>query len=1094
MLQACVEFYYTGRAAACQAKVSLFSDRESRLCGEWVKKKDHAVQAAAIKGGIRLMMYLDKRIQVICNELKREAIRQTVPVAGLCMKRGFFLRPEDAEADPSPFVPFDSATDHWYGPDEHYWFRATVTVPESFDGRSLWLKVCTQAGGWDARNPQFLAFVNGEAAQGMDTNHRETLITREARAGETLRLDIQAYTGTEESASELRLICQLQEISPEIEGLYWDLQVPLSAFSRLDEQSRSRMALENVMNDAINLLDLRTPCSDAYMDSVRAARAYLAEHLYRELGGHDEVVASCIGHTHIDVAWRWTVAQSREKVARSFATVLKLMEEYPHYKFMSSQPQLYVFLKERYPDLYARLKRRVAEGRWEPEGGMWVEADCNLTSGESLVRQFLHGKRFFREEFGVNSRILWLPDVFGYSGALPQIMKECGIEYFMTTKLAWNQVNKMPYDTFRWRGIDGSEILTHLVTTLELGQPETSFYTTYNGQLHPDALIGGWRRYQQKAINNDVLISYGYGDGGGGPSRAMLENSDRLEKGVTGLPKVRQCFAGQYFDELKARVGGSKRLPTWEGELYFEYHRGTLTSMARNKRANRKAELGMMDLELMCVWAADRAEYPAQALDRMWKTILINQFHDILPGSSIHEVYEVTKREYDALKEEIAALSRERLALLAPPSDCVTVFNTKGFPSDETVRLGNVAAAALVDGDGARYPVQQTAQGAVVRLEALPAKGWRTYALSGETAVSACPFMLTDDRHLSTPFYEVELDEDGLISRLFDVEANREVLRPGSRGNLMRMYEDKPMKYDNWDIDVFYTEKFWDATDLQSLRWTEVGEVRATVELERKISRSVIRQRIHFYADTRRIDFETSVDWQEHQHLLKVHFPVDVHTDEATFEIQFGNVKRKTHQNTSWDVARFESCGQKWMDVSEGHYGVSLLNDCKYGHSVTDGVIALTLIKSGVEPNPVADQETHTFTYALYPHQGDWRCGTIQEAYCLNQPALAVHGGRAGSRFSLADTSHTNVMLETIKRAEDGDGWIVRLYETDNARTEAALYWAYPIERAEECNCLEEKKADVAVETTGGDPYHCAAIPFVIRPYEIKTFRIRDKR
>ncbi len=1037
------------------------------------------------------MVFLNKRIQVICNELKREAVRQSVPVTGLQAKKGFFLHPTDAEADPSPFVPFDSATDHWYGPDEHYWFRADVTVPEGFDGRSLWLKVCTQVESWDARNPQFLAFVDGEAAQGMDTNHQEVLIRREARAGETFRVDLQAYTGTEHS--EFRLVCQLQEISPDIEGLYWDLQVPLSAFSRLDEQSQSRMALENVMNDAINLLDLRTPYSDAYMASVREARAYLQKHLYQALGGHDEIIASCIGHTHIDVAWWWTVAQTREKVVRSFATVLKLMDEYPHYKFMSSQPQLYAFLKERYPELFERIKRRVAEGRWEPEGGMWVEADCNLTSGESLVRQFMHGKRFFREEFGVDSRILWLPDVFGYSGALPQIMKECGIDYFMTTKLAWNQFNKVPYDTFRWRGIDGTEILTHLITTLGVGQPETSFFTTYNGELHPDALMGGWKRYQQKAINNDILISYGFGDGGGGPTRAMLENSDRLEKGVTGLPKVRQCFARQYFDELKARVGGSKRLPTWEGELYFEYHRGTLTSMARNKRSNRKAELHMMDLELLCVLAADRAEYPAQALDRMWKTILINQFHDILPGSSIHAVYEVTKREYAALEEEIAALSRERLALLAPPSDCVTVFNTKGFPSDEAVCLGDIEAAALVDEDGVRYPVQQTAQGAVVSLEALPAKGWRTYTLSQEPAEPACPFTLTGDRRLSTPFYEVELDENGLISRLFDVEANREVLRAGQKGNLMRMYEDKPIYYDNWDIDIFYTEKYWDATDLQSLRWTELGEVRATVELERKISRSVIRQRIHFYADTRRIDFETWVDWHEHQHLLKVHFPVDVHTDEATFEVQFGSVKRKTHQNTSWDVARFESCGQKWMDVSEGHYGVSLLNDCKYGHSVTDGVIALTLIKSGVEPNPVADQEEHTFTYALYPHQEDWRCGTIQEAYCLNQPALAVRGGTAGVRYSLADTSHANVMLETVKRAEDGDGWIVRLYETDNARTEATLYWARPVESVEECSCLEEKKADAAVLPAEGDPYHCAAIPFVIKPYEIKTFRIREK-
>ena len=1030
------------------------------------------------------MFFLDKRINGICDEMKKYAVRQRVPVEGIYYKEGNFLRPRDAEADGTPFASFDSQRMHWYGPDRHYWFRAEITVPESFAGRSLWLHVRTQIDEWDdAKNPQFLLFVNDEIVQGMDMNHREVLLTREAKAGERYRLDLQAYTGI--LHTEFNLIFELREIDPDLEGLYWDLYVPLSAFPRLDPQDTRRMALERVMNDAVNLLDLRTPYSDAYMGTVRQARAYLQKHLYEELGGHADIIASCIGHTHIDVAWWWTVAQTREKVARSFATVLKLMDEYPGYKFMSSQPQLYAFLKERYPELYARVKERIREGRWEPEGGMWLEADCNLTSGESLVRQFIHGKRFFREEFGVDNRVLWLPDVFGYSGALPQLMKKCGIDYFMTTKLAWNQFNKHPYDTFLWRGIDGTQVLTHLITTLGVGQDVKNFFTTYNGMLHPDALLGGWERYQNKDINNDILISYGYGDGGGGPTRGMLENSMRLEKGVAGLPTVRQCFARTYFEELDKRVSGNRRLPVWEGELYFEYHRGTYTSMARNKRANRKAELHMMDLELLSVLAADRLPYPAEELDGMWKTILLNQFHDILPGSSIHEVYEVTKAEYAALEEKIAHMEKERLALLAPAAEKLTVFNTKGFDSDETVCLGDMQAAALVDENGARIPVQQTAQGAVAHLRGLPSKGWRTYGLSAEPAEVTTPFAQAGNR-LETPYYVVELDESGLFSRLYDKTYQREVLKPGEKGNLLRMYEDKPIYYDNWDIDIYYTEKYWDVTDVQSLRWTEMGPVRATLEVERKVSNSLIRQKIHFYAHSRRIDFESYVDWHDHQHLLKVHFPTDVHSDEATFEIQFGNVKRKVHQNTSWDVARFESCGQKWMDFSEGHYGVSLLNDCKYGHSVKDGCIALTLIKSGIEPNPVTDQEEHFFTYALYPHGGDWReGGTVQEAYRLNQPALCVRGAGEAQTYSLAATEHPNVMLETVKRAENGDGWIVRLYETDNARTTSALRWSRPVSSVEECNCIEEPAAPAACEN--------GRIPFVIKPYEIKTFRIREK-
>lgn len=1030
------------------------------------------------------MHFLDKRIQGICDELNRLSIRQRHPISGWMYKKGNFIHPAEAHEDAAAFAAFDSQTMHWYGPDEHYWFYTDAAVPESFQGRSLWMRVRTQIDEWDdAKNPQFLLFVDGEAVQGIDMNHRDVLLSRGAEAGRVYRIDLQSYTGT--LHTEFNLIVEWMEIDPEIRGLYWDLQVPLQAFSRLDEQSRSRMELERVMNDAINLLDLRAPYSEAFEASIREARAYLKKHLYEELGGLDEVVATCIGHTHIDVAWWWTVAQTREKVARSFATVLKLMDEYPNYRFMSSQAQLYQFLKERYPELYARVKQRVSEGRWEPEGGMWVEADCNLTSGESLVRQFIHGKRFFRDEFGADNRILWLPDVFGYSGALPQIMKECGIDYFMTTKLAWNQFNQFPYDTFRWRGIDGTEILTHLITTLDVGQNEKNYFTTYNGKLHPDAIIGGWRRYQNKDINNDILVSYGYGDGGGGPTRAMLETSERMEKGVTGLPRVRQAFARTYFDELNARVKDNRRLPTWEGELYFEYHRGTYTSMARNKRSNRKAELHMMDLELLSVLAQKQVAYPAESLDAMWKGILINQFHDILPGSSIHEVYEVTKAEYAALEEKIAGMMEERLTVLCPASECVTILNTKGFTTDETVNLGDIQAEALVDAEGVRYPVQHTEDGAWVSLTDLPAKGYRTYEISMDAEEAPSPFTLTDEHHLETPYYTLELDENGLFKRLYDKENGREILREGQRGNLMRMYEDKPIYYDNWDIDIFYTEKSWDVTELKSLRWKDIGAVCASLEIERRISASTIRQTIRFYADSRRIDFETWVDWREHQHLLKVHFPLDVHTDEATFDIQFGNLKRKVHQNTSWDVARFESCGQKWADLSEGHYGVSLLNDCKYGHSVKDSCIALTLIKSGIEPNPTTDQEEHVFTYALYPHAEDWRGGTVQEGYCLNQPALVRRGGQKGAAFSLAETSHANVMLETVKRAEDGDGVIVRLYETDNARTETELYWNRPIASVEECNCIEEKKRDVSFED--------GRIAFVIKPYEIKTFRIREK-
>ena len=920
--------------------------------------------------------------------------------------------------------------------------------------------------------------MDGEVTQGLDMNHREVRLLERARGGETFRIDLQAYTGT--LYSEFNLIVELYWLDEEVDGLYYDLQVPLWAFSRMDEDDKTRLDIQTVLNDAVNLLDLRRPYSAEYYSGVAAARALLEERLYKAMGGHDDVVATCIGHTHIDVAWWWTVAQTREKVARSFATVLKLMDEYPEYRFMSSQCVLYDFLRQRYPEVYERVKARVAEGHWEPEGGMWLEADTNLTSGESLVRQFVHGKRFFKEEFGVDCRILWLPDVFGYSGALPQIMKRSGIDYFMTTKLAWNQIDKIPNDTFIWRGIDGSEVLTHLITTAGIGQDvKKNFFTTYNGLLHPDAIMGGWERYQNKEINNDILVAFGHGDGGGGPTREMLEVARRMERGVKGIPRVRQEFAGKYFRELEERVKDNPRLDTWEGELYFEYHRGTLTSMARNKRSNRKSELLLMDLELASVMAQDALAYPAQEIDGMWKTVLLNQFHDILPGSSIHEVYEVTRREYAELAEKAATLLSERLRAMAGKGGAIAVFNTLGFERDDIVRLEGVDCAALADDEGRTFPVQRTAEGAVAYVRGLPPKGCKSLVpvSAGEAAPSA--FRLDGDT-LTTPFYRVTLDENGHFSSIYDLEYDRETVQPGRRANLLRMFEDKPIYYDNWDIDDYYTEKSWDVDNLTKLEWTEMGPVRATLRLEYEIAGVTVAQDVRFYADSRRIDFETVVDWTLHQHLLKVEFPVAVHSDEATFDIQFGSLKRKVHTNTSWDKARFEYGGQKWMDFSEGHYGVALLNDCKYGHSVSNGVLSLTLIKSGIEPNPDADVEKHYFTYAIMPHGGGWReGGVVREGYKLNQPAYALAEAAEGLSYSFASAEPANIVLETVKAAEDGSGTVLRLYECDDALTKASLRLPEGTKRAFKCNLLEEREEELEID--GGR----AALTF--KPFEIVT-------
>ncbi|MGN0299431.1 MAG: alpha-mannosidase [Lachnospiraceae bacterium] len=1026
------------------------------------------------------MKFAKERAQVICSQLRGLSIVKRIRLGDFQMKKGCFIDVKEVDESEIPWEPFEAGKDLWYGPDGHYWFRTTVTIPEELDQKPVQLRIHTGLTDWDdGQNPQFLAFIDGEVVQGLDINHREIVLSHCAEGGKTFQLDLQSYTGT--LHSELKLLADIEQVALDVKALYYDIQVPLWGLNRMEENDKERFQIETIVTDTINLIDLRKPYTKEFHDSIKVASDYIGKALYEDLAGYSDIVATCIGHTHIDVAWLWTVEQVRQKSCRSFATVLKLMKEYPNYKFMSSQPQLYEFVKERHPEMYEEIKERVKEGRWEPEGGMWVEADCNLTSGESLVRQFLVGKKFFKEEFDKDNYILWLPDVFGYSAALPQIMKKSGIQYFMTTKLAWNEYNKLPNDTFMWEGIDGSQILTHLITTLGVNQSESSFFTTYNGMLHPDAIMGAWRRYSNKEINDDILISYGYGDGGGGPTRRMLETSKRMEKGIKGIPKVRQEGSLTYFRELEARVKDNRRLATWVGELYFEYHRGTYTSMARNKRSNRKAEFDIMNLELLSVLAEKYGvAYPKEELDALWKLILRNQFHDILPGSSIREVYDVTKVEYAQMAEQMAAMIKERIEAMIEKQEGLTVFNTLGFERNDVVSLGQVSAAGVTDGIRV-YPVQQTENGAIAYVEHMPSKGYLT--LSGCDAAAEVPFSF-DGTIIETPYYQITLDDKAQFTSIYDKKNDREVLKPGTIGNELRVYEDKPCCYSSWNIDVFYTEKSYAVDNVVSLSWEEVGPVRATLKVERQFMDCVIRQKIHFYANTARIDFETYVDWKLCEHLMKVHFPIDIHTDEATFDIQFGNLKRKIHQNTSWDVARFESCAQKWMDMSEGGYGVSLLNDCKYGHSALNGVMSLTLLKSGTEPNKTADQEEHYFTYSLYPHAGSWQQGgTVKEAMNLNVPAIAVAGQAKNRSMSFMSVDQPNVVLETIKQAEDKDGIIVRCYEVENCRSKVTLTVNHPIAEAIETNLMEEAEGNV--EVNGNQ------ITFQIKPYEIKTFRLK---
>ena len=989
----------------------------------------------------------------------------------------------------------------WGGHREYYWFETVVTIPEEFDGECVVYELKTgKEGEWDATNPQFSIFVNGVRVQGLDVNHREIILAEPAKAGDIYRIVLSAFTGDQNFS--LKMNSSLKVLDRKTEKYYYDLEVPYQSARLLNTEDQAYITIIQALNESLNLLDMRKEGSKEYYQSLEKAQEYITKEFYEKYcDGEKSPIIYCVGHTHIDCAWLWTLRVTEDKAVRSFSTVLKLMKEYPEYVFMSSQPQLYKYVKKNAPDVYEQIKERVKEGRWEPDGGMFVEADCNIASGEALVRQFVHGQRFFKEEFGVDNEILWLPDVFGYSAALPQILQKCGIPYFMTTKISWNEFNKMPYDTFEWEGIDGSRVLTHFVPTRDYnkaaveGGTETEHFTTYNGYINPSQMKGAWARYSQKYLNEEVLCSFGFGDGGGGPTKDMLENQRRLAKGLPGMPRTKMSTAKEFFHVLDKHVTDKKYLPTWVGELYLEYHRGTYTSMARNKKFNRKAEFAYQNEEMYAMLDAQTAggAYPEKELHEGWEVILRNQFHDILPGSSIKEVYDDSKAEYEGIFAENKALTDATLAHIAAgvkaPKHSLVVYNPNSAAAYDLVTFTvpeGMGEPAVYDGE-TKLAVQKTADGTYVFFAAgVPGKGYKTYIVK-EEAADTTPSMEVSAEVMENEYFKVEYNEKGQFAKIYDKKADRDILKPGKAGNVIVSYEDRPHNYDAWDVNNYYTEKSWDIDQVSAMEVVENGPVRACVKVERKYLDSTITQFIYLYHDIPRIDIKNVIDWKEHQIFVKDYFPIDVHTNEATFDIQYGNVKRDTHDNTSWDFAKFEVCHHKWMDVSEDGYGVSMLNDCKYGVGVRNGVIGMSMLKSAIHPNPEADKELHEFTYSIYPHQGGWReAGTVKQAYQINNPLTYSwkenEGGTLAPEYSLVSSDKDNAVIEVVKKAEDSDAVIVRLYECYNRRTPVTLIFGKELTSVVECNMMEEG-AD-PVEFTGNQA------TFEMKPYEIKTLKV----
>ena len=977
----------------------------------------------------------------------------------------------------------------WGGYDKTVWFRKLVTVPGEFAGRPVALILDL---------PEALVYVNGKPFHGADVNHQEVLLAEKPRANQEFHIAIEAYSGRKKNPASFGT-ANLCVVNPTARSLYYGLTALHELEKTFGPTSPEAKEIRELVRQTLIFLKYFKPDGEEYPNAIGRALSFLTRTLDAECKTDIPGLLHLVAQSHIDVVWLWRLRETRKKCGRTFSTALRLMEEYPEFTFTQSQAQLYEYTKQQYPELYKEIRQRVAEGRWFPTGSMWVEPDCNIPNGESLVRQILYGKRFFKQEFGIDSNILWLPDTFGYSWALPQILKKTGIKYFSTTKLTWNDTSEFPYHTFWWKGIDGSKILTHL-TPVGL-----------EGSVTPKDLKKSWEAFQDKENSPHVLQTFGFGDGGGGPTKEHLEHA-RILKTILGLPPSRLSSLSEFFARSEEHADD---IETWNQELYLEKHRGTYTTHGWLKRENRLAERDLYNAELLAVLgtlfgqkgAARR--YPGRALEKSWKTLLLNHFHDILPGTAIEPAYEDVRADFQVIRTACASVQETVLSdaiqkekkgqkefhfslfnpLASTRSEYVTlevrskepafmVCDKTGMPIDHQL-LGRSGGLAHILCSVADIPPFSSKQVTVVPLNRKEGtlKPWKVTPKAVETSL-----------------FRVRLDSKGQFTSLYDKTLKRELLAKNKRGNEFQTFKDQPKQWDAWDLDPTYATKATEVLECQSIKVIEEGPLRAILRVSHKSDRgSKVVQDIIFYHRLPRIDFRTSVFWKERQTLWKVAFPLNLRSQYATYEIQFGAVQRPTKASDPVHKAKFEVPAQQWADMSESKFGVSLLNDCKYGYDARENTLRLTLLRSPfyphqVEPwrfndDKVTDQGEHLFTYALWPHQADWRSGeTVREARALNNPLIVVPGALTPwpSLFTL---SHENIVLDSIKKAEESDEIVIRLHEAHGQSTRATMEFGVRIEQALECDLLENEVGKLKLKKT--------KLPLKFSPFEIKTLRVR---
>jgi alpha-mannosidase len=984
-----------------------------------------------------------------------------------------------------PFSPIEPGT-NWGRPWGTTWFHLQAAVPEALAGLrvELMCDIGFHPGLVGFHTEATMYGADGTLLHGLHPLRRWHPVATSAVAGTPVEVFVEAAAnpmvighhptpfGDPQTAGDLPIYtfrgAWLAAFNVDVWHLELELEFMLKQLHNVPKDGPHRPQILAALSASMANLDANS-VADSAAEARRPLQALLAEP-----GAPRRHLSTAIGHAHIDTAWLWPIRETRRKCIRTFANQIDLFADYPEHRFGCSQAAQYEMVEGDAPALFERIRAEVRQGRWVPLGGCWVEADGNLPGGESLVRQHLYGQRYFEEKLGQRCTVGWIPDVFGYPASLPQIMRQAGLTHFVTQKLSWNRTNVFPHHTFLWEGLDGSVIPTHFPPS-----------DTYNCEIDPYELSKVTRSFKDHGWSRHSLLIYGHGDGGGGPTREMLERL-RFSADTDGIVRQRTGSPAQFFAEVDGEIAATSSvdLPRWRGELYFEMHRGTYTSQAKTKAGNRAAENLLREAEWLCVMAAGvdpEGGYPSERLERLWKDVLILQFHDILPGSSIAWVHQQAEGEFGRIRDELTQIIEGAVSRLTVPSEGTVWFNPAPFE-----------VAAILGGEGwgpAWGPawVEAPAGGFGRRVD--PPASVRPLAVDGTAEAGT----------ISNGILEFSWDRRGLITSIVHLDSGRQTLQPGGSANRLEAFEDRPIEYDAWDIEPYYRHRgtVIDSVESVELAVEEIegwGPASAHLVVTRSFGNSRIRQRIGLRAGAARIDIDTDIDWQESNVMLKAAFDVAVRTDTASAEVQFGHVERPTAVNTSWDLARFEVCAHRWIDVSEPDFGVALLNDSKYGHDTLDGHLRITLLRSPEFPDPHADRGQHRFTYSVMPHAGDLaHSEVVAEGYRLNLAPRRLEGrspDAAAEPVAVAD--HPGLVIETAKLAEDGTGDLVlRCYESRGAHTQARLALGRAAASATVVNLLEEPFE--ASETPPGRVLLMRdgrTVEVEIRPFGILTIRL----